>query len=53
MSVKGSFDGHLRPHAPGAWLEPAIGSPAELEALVRRDIDKYRRIIALTGAKLE
>lgn len=37
----------------GAGLEPAIGSPAELEALVRRDIDKYRRIIALTGAKLE
>ena len=37
----------------GAGLEPATGSPAELEALVRRDIDKYRRIIALTGAKLE
>lgn len=37
----------------GAGLEPATGSPADLEALVRRDIDKYRRIIALTGAKRE
>jgi len=37
----------------GAGLEPTTGSPAELEALVRRDVDKYRRIIALTGAKLE
>ncbi|MCL4185614.1 MAG: tripartite tricarboxylate transporter substrate binding protein [Burkholderiaceae bacterium] len=36
-----------------AGLDPAAGSPAELEALVRRDIDKYRRIIALTGAKPE
>lgn len=36
-----------------AGLDPATGSPAELEALVRRDIDKYRRIIALTGAKPE
>lgn len=37
----------------GAGLEPATGSPAELEALVRRDIDRYRRIIELTGAKLQ
>lgn len=36
-----------------AGLDPATGSPAELEALVRRDIEKYRRIIALTGAKPE
>jgi len=35
----------------GVGLEPATGSPAELAALIRRDIDKYRRIIALTGAK--
>jgi tripartite-type tricarboxylate transporter receptor subunit TctC len=34
-----------------AGLEVATGSPAELEALLRRDIDRYRRIIALTGAK--
>jgi tripartite-type tricarboxylate transporter receptor subunit TctC len=32
-------------------LDPVTGTPAELEALVRRDIDRYRRIIALTGAK--
>jgi len=37
----------------GAGLEPTTGSPAELETLVRRDVEKYRRIIALTGAKLE
>ena len=34
-----------------AGLDVATGSPAELEALVRRDIDRYRRIIVLTGAK--
>lgn len=34
-----------------AGLDPVTGTPAELEALVRRDIDRYRRIIALTGAK--
>jgi tripartite-type tricarboxylate transporter receptor subunit TctC len=32
-------------------LDPVTGTPAELEALVRRDIDRYRKIIALTGAK--
>ena len=32
-------------------LDPVTGTPAELEALVRRDIERYRRIIALTGAK--
>jgi len=37
----------------GAGLEPTTGSPAELETLVRQHVDKYRRIIALTGAKLE
>ena len=36
-----------------AGLDPVTGTPAELEALVRRDIDRYRRIIALTGAKPE
>jgi tripartite-type tricarboxylate transporter receptor subunit TctC len=32
-------------------LEVSTGSPAELEELLRRDIERYRRIIALTGAK--
>jgi tripartite-type tricarboxylate transporter receptor subunit TctC len=36
-----------------AGLEVTTGSPSELEALVRRDIERYRRIIALTGAKPE
>jgi tripartite-type tricarboxylate transporter receptor subunit TctC len=34
-----------------AGLDPVTGTPAELEALVRRDIERYRRIIVLTGAK--
>lgn len=34
-------------------LDAAPSTPAELDALVRRDIDRYRRIIALTGAKPE
>ena len=34
-----------------AGLDVATGSPAELEALVRRDIDRYKRIIVLTGAR--
>jgi tripartite-type tricarboxylate transporter receptor subunit TctC len=34
-------------------LDPVTGTPAELEALVKRDIERYRRIIALTGAKPE
>ena len=34
-------------------LDPVTGTPAELEALLRRDIERYRRIIALTGAKPE
>ena len=34
-------------------LDVATGSPADLEALVRRDIERYRRIIALTGARPE
>jgi tripartite-type tricarboxylate transporter receptor subunit TctC len=37
----------------GVGLDPVTGTPAELEALVRRDIERYRRIIALTGAKPE
>jgi tripartite-type tricarboxylate transporter receptor subunit TctC len=35
----------------GAGLDPVTGTPAELEALVKRDIERYRRVIALTGAK--
>jgi tripartite-type tricarboxylate transporter receptor subunit TctC len=36
-----------------AGLDPVTGTPAELEALVKRDIERYRRIITLTGAKPE
>jgi tripartite-type tricarboxylate transporter receptor subunit TctC len=36
-----------------AGLDPVTGTPGELEALVRRDIERYRRIITLTGAKPE
>lgn len=34
-------------------LDAAPGTPADLDALLRRDLDRYRRIIALTGAKPE
>jgi tripartite-type tricarboxylate transporter receptor subunit TctC len=34
-----------------AGLDPASGTPAELETLVKRDIERYRKIIALTGPK--
>lgn len=34
-------------------LDAAPAGPAELDALIRRDIERYRRIIALTGAKPE
>ena len=37
----------------GAGLDAAPSSPEELEAHVRREIDKYRRIIGLTGARPE
>ena len=37
----------------GAGLDASPSSPEELEAHVKREIDKYRRIIALTGAKAE
>jgi tripartite-type tricarboxylate transporter receptor subunit TctC len=36
-----------------AGLDAVTGTPAELEALVKRDIERYRRIIVLTGAKPE
>lgn len=36
-----------------AGLDLANGSPAELEALLRRDIERYRRMITLSGAKPE
>ncbi len=36
-----------------AGLDPVTGTPAELEALVRRDIDRYRNMIRITGAKPE
>ena len=32
-------------------LEITTGGPADLEELLRRDIERYRRIITLTGAK--
>lgn len=34
-----------------AGLDVSTGTPADAEALVRREIERYRRIIALTGAK--
>lgn len=37
----------------GVGVDAAPGSPSELEDWVRRDIERYRRIIALTGAKAE
>lgn len=37
----------------GVGVDAAPGSPAELEDWVRRDIERYRRIIALTGVKPE
>jgi tripartite-type tricarboxylate transporter receptor subunit TctC len=37
----------------GVGLDVAPSTPAQFEALVKRDIDKYRRIIELTGAKPE
>lgn len=37
----------------GAGLDASPSSPEELEAHVRREMEKYRRIIALTGAKPE
>jgi tripartite-type tricarboxylate transporter receptor subunit TctC len=37
----------------GVGVDPAPGTPAELEAWVRRDIERYRRMIELTGAKPE
>lgn len=37
----------------GAGLDASPSSPEEIEAHVRREIEKYRRIIALTGAKPE
>jgi tripartite-type tricarboxylate transporter receptor subunit TctC len=37
----------------GVGVDPAPGTPAELEAWVKRDIDRYRRIIGLTGVKPE
>ena len=37
----------------GVGVDPAPGTPAELEAWVRSDIERYRRIIALTGARPE
>ncbi|MEI6732616.1 MAG: tripartite tricarboxylate transporter substrate binding protein [Comamonadaceae bacterium] len=36
-----------------AGLDATTGSPAELEALVRRDIERYQRMITITGAKPE
>jgi tripartite-type tricarboxylate transporter receptor subunit TctC len=37
----------------GVGLDVAPSTPAEFEALVKRDIEKYRRIIEMTGAKPE
>jgi tripartite-type tricarboxylate transporter receptor subunit TctC len=37
----------------GVGVDPAPSTPAELEAWVRADIERYRRIIQLTGARPE
>jgi tripartite-type tricarboxylate transporter receptor subunit TctC len=37
----------------GVGLDVAPGTPAEFEALVKRDIAKYRRIIEMIGARPE
>ena len=42
---------HIVERLAGSGLDVTTGSPEDMEALLRRDIDKYRRIIALTGAK--
>lgn len=42
---------HIVERLAGSGLDVSTGSPEDLEALLRRDIEKYRRIIALTGAK--
>ena len=34
-----------------AGLDITPGSPSDAEALIRREVERYRRIIALTGAK--
>jgi tripartite-type tricarboxylate transporter receptor subunit TctC len=37
----------------GVGVDPAPGTPEALESWIRRDIERYRRIIAATGAKPE
>jgi hypothetical protein len=37
----------------GVGVDAAPSTPAELEEWVRKDMERYRRIIALTGAKPE
>lgn len=37
----------------GVGVDPAPGTTGEFEAWVRRDIERYRRIIALTGVRPE
>jgi len=37
----------------GVGVDPAPGTPEALEDWIRKDIERYRRIIALTGARPE
>lgn len=37
----------------GAGVDPAPSTPQALEEWIRQDIERYRRIIALTGARPE
>jgi cytochrome oxidase Cu insertion factor (SCO1/SenC/PrrC family) len=37
----------------GVGVDPAPGTPEALEDWIRQDIERYRRIIALTGARPE
>ena len=37
----------------GVGVDPAPGTPEALEDWIGQDIDRYRRIIALTGARPE
>ena len=42
---------HIVERLAGSGLDVTTGSPEDLEVLLKRDIEKYRRIISLTGAK--
>jgi tripartite-type tricarboxylate transporter receptor subunit TctC len=51
--VAGLKTAEVQARLAGAGVDPAPGTPEELEAWVRNDIAHYRRMIELTGAKPE